>query len=204
MELRSLQRIGHVMRMANDRPTKKAILGWLSALENTPRNRKKSRITPQYRRRLVREAGLDPTELDRLTENKKTWRDIVPKRMELLEHWEKDQGHYKDGITGTPTNRNVELQKRPLAFPHCQKECGNAGRLGIHIKRMHGKSEVLFKSTRCSNPFKSEATRKNLERICTGEKMMGTSKKFRTCQKVVTATNFARHRKMCSSNQTCP
>ena len=152
----------------------------------------------------MREAGIDPTELDRLTENNKTWRDIVARRMEHLENWEKNRGHYKDWIIGTPTNRNVELQRRPLACPQCQKECGNAGGLGFHIKRMHGKSEALFKCTRCSNLFKSEATRKNHERTITGEKMMRTSKKCRTCQKVVTATNFARHRKLCSSNQTYP
>ena len=121
-----------------------------------------------------------------------------------LDNWEKDRGHYKDGIIGTPTNRNVQLLRRPIACPHCQKECGNAGGLGIHKKRINGKSEALFKSTRCSNTFKSEATRKNHERTCTGEKMMGTSKKCRTCQKVVTAKNFARHRKLCSSNQTYP
>ena len=199
----SLQRFGHVMRMAIDRPTKKAILGWLPALETNPRNRKKTRNTPQYWRRLLREAGINPTVLDRLTENRKTaghnsQTDGAPRQLgeesRPLKRWNNRK----------PTNRIVELQKRPLACPHCQKECGNAGGLGIHIKRMHGKSEALFKCTGCNIPFKSEATRKNHERICTGEKMMGTSKKCQTCQKVVTATNFARHREMCSSNQTCP
>ena len=88
VEQRSLQRIGHAMRMANDRPTKRAILGCLPALENTPRNRKKTRNTQQYWRRLVREAGIDPMELDHLTENRKTWRDIVDRRMEHLDNWE--------------------------------------------------------------------------------------------------------------------
>ena len=74
------------MQMTNDRPMKKAILGLEAALEschleNTPGNRKKTRSTPQNWRRLVREAGIDPTELDRLTENNKTWRDIVARRM---------------------------------------------------------------------------------------------------------------------------
>ena len=69
IEKRSLQRIGHVLRMDNERPVKKAICGCLPQIEKTAKQKTKIRTTPYYWRKLVREAGVDPTNLDVLTAN---------------------------------------------------------------------------------------------------------------------------------------
>ena len=53
---RSLQRIGRVMRLNDERPTKRTVQGWISLLETVDRQRRKCRNTPQYWRRLLTEA----------------------------------------------------------------------------------------------------------------------------------------------------
>ena len=106
IEKRSLQRIGHVMRLNDDRPVKRAVQGWIPALETTNRSKKKCRNTPQYWRRLVTEAGIDPNDLDRLTENRLEWRKIIRKRMSYLEKWEKSKGNREQTLETTRNERN--------------------------------------------------------------------------------------------------
>ena len=71
IEQRILQRIGHVMRLDNSRPVKRAMTGWLPALETIPKEKTKIRTTPHYWNRLVKEAGVNPTQIDYLTSDRK-------------------------------------------------------------------------------------------------------------------------------------
>ena len=93
IEKRSLQRIGHVLRMDSSRPVKAAVLGWSPALETIPKERTKTRTTPQYWRRLVKEAGLNPSDLGKYTKDRKTWRKTIHSRMTHIERWEQQRAN---------------------------------------------------------------------------------------------------------------
>ena len=59
IEKRVLERIGHVLRMGNDRITKAVVLGWWEELEGREKKLGKKRKTVLYWKRLLREAGID-------------------------------------------------------------------------------------------------------------------------------------------------
>ena len=90
IEKRSLEQIGHVLRMDISRPVKAAVLGWSPALETIPKERTKTRTTPQYWRRLVKEAGID---LGKYTKDRKAWRKTNHGRMARIERWEKQKAN---------------------------------------------------------------------------------------------------------------
>ena len=71
IERRVLERIGHVMRMENDRLTKAVVLGWWEGLEGRGKMAGRKRKTVLYWRRVLREAGIDWTEVERLTSDRK-------------------------------------------------------------------------------------------------------------------------------------
>ena len=55
-EKRTLERLGHVLRMKNDRAVKQITLGWSVILEN---QRKHRQTTIDYYRKTIERAGLD-------------------------------------------------------------------------------------------------------------------------------------------------
>ena len=71
VEGRTLKRIGHVMRMDDKRLTKAACLGWLNDLQTLPKCPGKKDKTLLYWRKLIREAGMDVNEIDKLTQDRK-------------------------------------------------------------------------------------------------------------------------------------
>ena len=119
---RSMQRIGHVFRLDNERPVKRAMLGWLLAREQTCRNRKKTGSTPQYWRRLIREAGIDPNNRDRLTAERKEWPRLVSKRDNHLVQWEKSRGN--QACILSPVNTEApDMPILPQRFPKRCRPC---------------------------------------------------------------------------------
>ena len=198
IEQRSLQRIGHVLRMGNDKPAKRAVCGWLPEMEEVAKERTKIRTTPYYWRKLVKEAGIDPTNLDTLTANRKEWREIIKKRTNHVERWERSHGN-REAPAEFP--RNTEVARRDLTCPECQKACKSAGGLSIHIKRIHRQPRNQFLCPTCQKEFNSENTMKNHAKRCQGERRVGGSVQCKQCGAWITATNFARHRKRCCPNQ---
>ena len=93
IERRVLERIGHVMRMGNDRLTKAVVLGWWEGLEGREKMEGRKRKTVLYWRRVLREAGIDWTEVERLTSDRKGWKEKMAERMEHLDRWERQKGH---------------------------------------------------------------------------------------------------------------
>ena len=93
IERRVLERIGRVMRMENDRLTKAVVLGWWEGLEGREKMAGRKRKTVLYWRRVLREAGIDWTEVERLTSDRKGWKEKVAERMEHLDRWERQKGH---------------------------------------------------------------------------------------------------------------
>ena len=64
IERRVLERIGHVMRMEKDRLKKAVVLGWWEGLEGKGKMAGRKRKTVLYWRRVLREAGIDWTEVE--------------------------------------------------------------------------------------------------------------------------------------------
>ena len=81
VEKRVLERIGHVMRMGNERITKAFVLGWYEKLDGKEKMRGRKRKTNLYWKKLIREARWDVTNIERLTENRKEWKRMVMERM---------------------------------------------------------------------------------------------------------------------------
>ena len=72
VEIRALERIGHVLRMPNERMTKKVVLGrWL---EEKTENGKMTGGLIEYWKRLIGEAGEDWTNIENLTKTGKRGR----------------------------------------------------------------------------------------------------------------------------------
>ena len=86
IEKRCLERIGHVMRMSDDRKVKAITLGWMEDLEREQGQRKKKTVL--CLRKLLREGGIDYTNINKLTLKRKEWKKIVMKKMKHLEKWE--------------------------------------------------------------------------------------------------------------------
>ena len=169
IEKRSLQRIGHVLRMDSSRPVKAAVLGWSPALEAIPKERTKTRTTPQYWRRLVKEAGLNPSDLGKYTKDRKTWRKTIHSRMTHIERWEQQRAN-KPQDYETIETRNIPKSEQSLTCSQCGRTCRTAAGLGIHPKRIHNKKEpVLFPCPSYTRIFKTENTRTNHQKSCNGE-----------------------------------
>ena len=78
IEKRVLQRIGHILRMENDRPTKAAVFGWLTDLEQHPKRRGKSRKTIFYWKKLISEAGWDWKNIDdKAKDRRPLWKKLL-------------------------------------------------------------------------------------------------------------------------------
>ena len=78
IETKSLQRMGHVLRMSNDRLTKKVCLGWYS--REGRRTGKQTSI--HYWRKLVCEAGLHQDNGEMYARDTNRWKNQIKIRME--------------------------------------------------------------------------------------------------------------------------
>ena len=59
IEKRCLERLGHLMRMEDDRLVKSVTFGWMEELESVEKVPGKKRKTVLFYKKLVKEAGLD-------------------------------------------------------------------------------------------------------------------------------------------------
>ena len=80
IERRSLQRMGHVFRTSNDRLTKMVCFGWyIKEGRRTGRH-----TTIHYWRELVREAALDPDNLEMYARDRNSWKNQIKIGMEQI------------------------------------------------------------------------------------------------------------------------
>ena len=105
IERRVLERIGHVMRMEDTRMTKACVLGWMQVLEGFRKPAGRNRKTVSFWKKLLREAGIDATDMARLTEDRKKWKGLVRDRMKHLSDWEKSKVIYGGGLRWKEMNR---------------------------------------------------------------------------------------------------
>ena len=205
IEKRSLERIGHVLRMRNDRGTKAAILGWLRTLENYRKTPGKKRKTILYWKKLLKEAGIDWTTAGEMAQDRNRWKENVTKRVKTLDEWDHQRGNL---AAGPPIQRNTPRmeEENPLAcnFPGCNKICKSRGGLAIHKRRMHDeeKRKLDFKCPKCDMSFKSENTMINHSKQCGGAVASRSDlRRCEKCNKEVSKNNIARHRRACTAGE---
>ena len=206
IEKRVLERIGHVMRMDNKRLTKIMVLGWYKGLEGTDKMKGRKRKTVLYWKRLMREAGWDYTEVERLANDRKKWKSMVMERMKHLEQWEKQQGHrYEWAQDEERLNRNVEGETELVCrYEGCGEEFRNKAAMIIHEKRLHraAADRVRFPCKRCGTVLETEAARINHERACRGDAVLEDGRReCGRCGSRVKRSNFARHARTCRARE---
>lgn len=202
IEKRVLERIGHVIRMKDNRMVKAATLGWLEDLEDKEKLPGKKRKTILYWRKIIKEAGVDYTKLGQLASDRKIWKQIVRKRSENLETWERRGGKRSSEERGE-RNKAVE-ESLTCDYEGCGVVFLSKAGLTIHTKRIHEISEnkVKFKCDRCDTNFELKSALVNHNRGCGG--LRASSNDLRKCDKClteVTKSNFARHRKSCRNGE---
>ena len=200
VEKRVLERIGHVMRMDDDRTVKAVTLGWLEDLENHEKRPGKKVKTVIYWKKIVKEAGMDWTDIARLTEDRKLWKASVRERIEHLEKWER-----RNALNNTEPqlDRNQRVGQEDIFIcdiDGCGKICRAKAGLVTHRRRIHqiSKEKVTFKCDLCNVNFKNKCNLVNHVGGCGGAVASREGlKKCLNCQKEVSSHNFARHSKSC-------
>ena len=92
VEKKVLERIGHVLRIGNKRLTKAMVLGWYERLEGRSKMIGRKKKTVLYWKRMLREAGVNVTDVERLVRDRKGWRKRMEGRMDHLYRWECQKG----------------------------------------------------------------------------------------------------------------
>ena len=200
IEKRVMQRIGHVFRLEDSSLVKNVTLGWLTDLENYPKNPGKKRKTLLYWKKLIREAGLDYTKINSLTRDRKEWRRIVRERAEHIHEWERKAAHSFEGEDRGQRNVNCE-DDGMFKCDYCDKECKSKAGLVVHVKRMHeiSSEKKNFICDKCKESFTSEGNLKNHKKNCSGMVARTSGMKKCPCGKEVTSSNFTRHQRSCGA-----
>jgi ribosomal protein L31 len=204
VEKRCLERVGHVMRMEDNRMVKAVTLGWMEDLERVPKKKGKKRKTVLYWKKLLREGGIDHTNIGVLTENRKEWKKIVMKRMNHLEKWERRGGKRTQEERGERNQLREEPEGFTCDWEGCGKECKSKAGLVNHRKRIHQKSsqKVTFKCNSCNEVFPYESNLINHNKACEGTQSGDTNTtKCATCNKNISKSNFSRHKRTCGGGR---
>ena len=79
--------------MGNDRITKAVVLGWWEELEGREKKVEKKRKTVLYWKRLLRDAAIDWTDIERIVGDRDGYRELVRERVGHIEKWDRQKGH---------------------------------------------------------------------------------------------------------------
>ena len=201
VEKRVLERVGHVIRMEDTRTVKAVTLGWLEDLEDHEKRRGRKAKTVNYWKKIIKEAGFDWTDIGRLTEDRKKWRASVKERMKYLESWERRLAHRSTEERGERNKVPEQPNNFVCDFEECGKVCRSKTGLVNHRRRMHqiSREKVTFKCDNCNIVFQNECNLVNHRGSCGGAVASRAGlKKCGNCQREVSSSNFARHRKVCT------
>ena len=202
IERRVLERVGHVMRMENGRLTKAVVLGWYGKLEGVSKVKGRKRKTVLYWKRLLREAGIDWTDVERLSGDRKVWRKLVDDRMHHLDVYERQQGHryrWAEGEERLERNAVGGMEELRCRYEGCEKVCRSRAGLTMHEKRMHRVAEerMRFECGRCGMALETAGAKANHEASCGGGGRGGGRRECGGCGGWVSTSNYARHRRAC-------
>ena len=195
IEKRTLERIGHVLRMDRDRMTKITTLGWPKATPEKPAER----TTITYWRTTLRNAGLDPDLIDKKCLDRKEFKKTTRKRIEHIRKWEHEKADREDGTTRN--QRETRSKPGSVLCSICTKECKNTLGLKVHHKRMHRDNPEEFRTcSKCNASIKSLSALRNHQKRCAGSPP-GICP---YCRQANTTSNIARHRKVCPQRSKNP
>ena len=205
IEKRVLERIGHVVRMEDDRLTKAMVFGWYEGLEGKEKMRGRKRKTVLYWKRMLNECGVDWTDVERLCSDRDGWKECVRERMRHLEKWERQQGHlYEWGVNERMCERNerrvIDLVCR---YDGCGKVCRSKAGLVQHQKHKHRPADdrVRFECSKCGGMYETEVACEMHKRSCGGGRVNGNRRECDICESWVSRANYARHRRNCGSGE---
>ena len=192
IEIRTLQRIGHVLRMPNERAVKKLILGNWEKEATTEGNLRGGTIS--YWRRLLREAGVDWTNVENLTKDRKEWRRIIQGRRTFLMEWESKMSERRSN-EATPTRSQHITQSEEeewiCRWENCGKVCKNKTGRSHHERMMHREKTEPVPCPKCGETFTERSNVTNHLKNCDG----APSNECGDCGASVTRSNKARHKK---------
>ena len=197
IERRVLERIGHVMRMDDTRMTKACVLGWMKELEGFQKPTGKNRKTVSYWKKLLREAGIDTTDMARLTGDRREWKGLVRDRMKHVSEWERSRGHLWQG--NVMERNEPPIPEVVFACRVCGKVCKSKGGLVNHRRRMHeiSAAKKMFKCDACGLEVKKQSDLSNHAKVCGGAVASAQGKIKCLCGREYSKSYFAKHRRNC-------
>ena len=149
---------------------------------------------------MLKEAGIDWTDLKGVTGDRKEWKRIVKGRMEKLDKWEKSRGHKWEGeVMEMRNEERGAVATNGFVCKECGKVCKSKGGLTTHRRRTHEESEKkkVFKWEVCEVEFKQEANLLNHKKVCGGAVGGDSGRSLCVCGKDFSKSYIARHRKTC-------
>jgi len=225
IETRTLERIGHLLRLPDHSLVKKVTLGWDAGHTSTTNNSNnhlataasgERQTTLHYYYRVIRNAGYDPDQVSNKTTDRKEWKAIIKERrqhMEQYEEWRAER-HARNSNQANDNNDTEESIPTPWSQWHpdigrsttcdiegCNKTFRNTTNLKIHRARIHKirTNPIVFNCEKCQFPFKTAANRRNHEKRCAGTQP-GTCP---YCLRSMARKNMARHHEGVNSPTTC-
>ena len=184
--------------MGDDRTTKQCILGWMEELEKFDKHQGRSRKTVLYWKKVMKEAGMDPTDVASLTKDRKRWKARVGERMGHVAEWEKSKGNLWSG--GDVQRNQVHANVQVFDCRVCGKVCKLKGGLVNHRRRIHEVSSAkkTFECEKCQEVFKKELERKNYSKVCGGATASAKDRRKCICGKEYSKGYFRKHSQVCA------
>ena len=192
IEKRHLIRIGHILRMDNNRLTKQLVLDW-PAPETSDQHRKARQATIGYWRTLLRHAGQDPDTIESLALNRKKYKKFIEERVRRIRMWE----HKKADKENTERNQTAEINISTTCSI-CGRICNSLTGLKINVTRMHRKDWVEKQTCeRCKKTVATKSALTNYKRKCmttpATNRRPEKKKNCPMCAVSISKTNLARH-----------
>ena len=117
--------MGHVLRMPNDRLIKKVFLGWY----RSEGRRTGKQNTIHYWRKLVREAGLDPDNVEMYARDRNRCKNQIKIRMGQIREWEGQKARKRRDNVPEVENIIRSMKRNPVReslrcdWEHCGRLC---------------------------------------------------------------------------------
>ena len=141
IEKSHLMRMGHILRMSDDKIVKQAVLGWNQDLENLKKSRKKRQTTVGYWRRLLKEAGVEVQSVEKLVMNRKEWKEMIQNRMKFLQSFGEQKGKKyakkPDELDIVERSQEKKEDQIRCIYQGCGRFFRTKAGLTLHQKRIH-------------------------------------------------------------------
>jgi len=160
-------RMGNILRLPDDGLVKQALLGWLNALENKVKSKKKTFMIIPYWTRLITEAELEVNMIEELTSNRLDWKGKVKKRQLHIEEYKRQQRKTYKIPGGTDKidkrGQGVRCDGSKCLYDGCNRVFRTRAALTIHQQRLHRDltNAQLSVCLNCSDDSKQKGSMKN-------------------------------------------